>query len=191
MVKRTVVTAPGDFLITRRLPLCPNAPFTRMVALIQSADAASTNMEMVPSRYEGTPVVESGGMNLSADPAVARDLQRIGFNLTAFCQQPYAQVRHEGRARHAAGAGGNGVRLRRCGAPPSRGAHTGVSGDHLEPDRCGRLCIHVCAWSPGRGAAGRRPGPTGAQSAAPSILSRRRPRAHGGDLTPSPGSSAG
>jgi poly-gamma-glutamate synthesis protein (capsule biosynthesis protein) len=84
MTKRIIVTATGDSLITRRLPPYPDDPFARMVALIQSADVAFTNMEMVLSRYEGTPVVESGGMNLSADPAVARDLQRIGFNLTAF-----------------------------------------------------------------------------------------------------------
>ncbi len=84
MTKRIVVTATGDSLITRRLPPYPDDPFAGMVALIQSADVAFTNMEMVLSRYEGTPVVESGGINLSADPAVAQDLQRIGFNLTAF-----------------------------------------------------------------------------------------------------------
>lgn len=84
MGKRMVVTATGDSLITRRLPQHPDEAFTRMAALIQSADAAFTNMEMVRSRYAGTPVVESGGINLSADPAVARDLPRLGFNLTAF-----------------------------------------------------------------------------------------------------------
>ncbi len=84
MAKRIVVTATGDALITRRLPPYADDAFTRMVALIQSADVAFTNMEMVLSRYAGTPVVESGGINLSAEPAVARDLQRIGFNLTAF-----------------------------------------------------------------------------------------------------------
>lgn len=84
MAKRIAVTATGDSLITRRLPAHPDDAYTRMVALIQSADVAFTNLEMVLSRYAGTPVVESGGMNLSADPAVARDLQRLGFNLTAF-----------------------------------------------------------------------------------------------------------
>ena len=84
MAKRITVTATGDALITRRLPAYRDDPFQRMVALIQSADAAFTNMEMVLSDYAGTPVVESGGINLSAEPAVARDLQRLGFNLTAF-----------------------------------------------------------------------------------------------------------
>jgi poly-gamma-glutamate synthesis protein (capsule biosynthesis protein) len=84
MTRRVVVTATGDALITRRLPDYSDEPFRRMVELIRSADVAFTNMEMVLSRFRGTPVVESGGMNLSADPAVASDLQRIGFNLTAF-----------------------------------------------------------------------------------------------------------
>jgi poly-gamma-glutamate capsule biosynthesis protein CapA/YwtB (metallophosphatase superfamily) len=84
MARRIVVTATGDSLITRRLPAYDDAPFARMVDLIQSADVAFTNMEMVLSNYEGTPVVEAGGGNLSAEPEVARDLQRLGFNLTAF-----------------------------------------------------------------------------------------------------------
>jgi poly-gamma-glutamate synthesis protein (capsule biosynthesis protein) len=84
MAKRFVVTATGDSLITRRMPAYTDAGFTGLVDLIQSADVAFTNMEMVLSDFEGTPVVESGGMNLSAPPGVARDLQRLGFNLTAF-----------------------------------------------------------------------------------------------------------
>jgi poly-gamma-glutamate synthesis protein (capsule biosynthesis protein) len=84
MAKRFVVTATGDSLITRRMPAYTDAGFTGLVDLIQSADVAFTNMEMVLSEFEGTPVVESGGMNLSAHPGVARDLQRMGFNLTAF-----------------------------------------------------------------------------------------------------------
>lgn len=84
MARRFVVTATGDALIARRLPAYGDRAFTDMVGLIESADVAFTNMEMVLSRYRGTPVVESGGMNLSADPGVARDLQRLGFNLTAF-----------------------------------------------------------------------------------------------------------
>lgn len=82
--RRTVVTATGDSLITRRMPDYRDEPFTRMVELIRSTDIAFTNMEMVLSDYKGNPVVESGGGNLSADPRVASDLQSMGFNLTAF-----------------------------------------------------------------------------------------------------------
>ncbi len=84
MGKRIVVTATGDSLISRRIPAHQDPSLTRLVDLIQSCDVAFTNMEMVLSDYRGTPVVESGGLNLSANPGVARDLQRMGFNLTAF-----------------------------------------------------------------------------------------------------------
>ena len=84
MADRITVTATGDSLITVRLPDYPDDGFRQMVDLIQSCDVAFTNMEMVLSNYQGSPVVESGGGNLSAHPDVARDLMRIGFNLTAF-----------------------------------------------------------------------------------------------------------
>ena len=82
MGKRFVVTATGDSLISRRIPAIQERSFTDLVELIRSCDVAFTNMEMVLSDYRGTPVVESGGLNLSAGPGVARDLQALGFNLT-------------------------------------------------------------------------------------------------------------
>lgn len=84
MTNRITVTATGDSLITRRMPDYQDEAFTDMIALIKTADVAFTNMEMVLSNYEGSPVVESGGGNLSAEPGVARDLQDMGFNITAF-----------------------------------------------------------------------------------------------------------
>ncbi len=84
MGKRFVATATGDSLVCRRIPDFRDDAFRRMTDLIQGCDIAFTNMEMVLTDYRGTPVVESGGLNLSASPAVARDLQRLGFNLTAF-----------------------------------------------------------------------------------------------------------
>jgi poly-gamma-glutamate synthesis protein (capsule biosynthesis protein) len=84
MTRTITVTATGDALITRRLPQYRDEAFARVAGVIQSADVAFTNMEMVLSDYQGSPVVEAGGGNLSAEPAVARDLQRLGFNLTAF-----------------------------------------------------------------------------------------------------------
>lgn len=83
MQERIVVAATGESLITRRLPEYRDGPFRRLGELIRSADVAFTHLETVLSGYRGTPVVESGGMNLSAEPAVAADLQRMGFNLAA------------------------------------------------------------------------------------------------------------
>ncbi|HLJ61583.1 MAG TPA: CapA family protein [bacterium] len=99
MPKRIAVTATGDSLITRRMPVYDDPPFADMLRLIQSADARFTNMEMVLSGYRGTPVVESGGMNLSATPDVARDLMRMGFNLTAFANNHTLNYGEEGCLR--------------------------------------------------------------------------------------------
>jgi len=96
MPRRMIVTATGDALISRRLPDYQDEPFRRIVELIRSANVAFTNMEMVLSRYRGSPVVESGGMNLSAEPGVAADLQRIGFNLTAFANNHTLNYGEEG-----------------------------------------------------------------------------------------------
>ena len=84
MTRRIVVTATGDSLITTRMPEYRDLEFQEMLGLIRSCDVAFTNMEMVLSNYQGHPVVESGGGNLSAHPLVARDLMQMGFNLTAF-----------------------------------------------------------------------------------------------------------
>lgn len=84
MPRRITVTAAGDALITTRMPDFPDAPFQDLCALIRAADVAFINMEMVLSNYAGVPVVEAGGGNCSADPRVALDLMRMGFNLTAY-----------------------------------------------------------------------------------------------------------
>ena len=84
MTQKQTVTATGDALITIRMPEYQDDDFTRMVEMIQSCDIAFTNLEVVLSDYRGTPVVENGGGNISAHPDVARDLMRMGFNLTAF-----------------------------------------------------------------------------------------------------------
>ncbi len=78
------LTATGDALITRRLPLYGDAAFRGMTELIQSCDVAFTNTEVTLSRFRGSPVVESGGMALSTDPRCAHDLRQLGFNCTAF-----------------------------------------------------------------------------------------------------------
>jgi poly-gamma-glutamate synthesis protein (capsule biosynthesis protein) len=89
MPKRITVTASGDSLITRRMPSYDDPPFVEMLRIIQSADVKFTNMEMVLSRFRGTPVVESGG----------RDLMRMGFNLTAFANNHTLNYGEEGCLR--------------------------------------------------------------------------------------------
>ncbi|MFW6074486.1 MAG: CapA family protein [Chloroflexota bacterium] len=74
------VVLSGDALITREY--APRAD-SRLLELLAEADVRFTNMEMLFNHYQGTPAVEAGGLHLSASEAVARDLQKTGFNLFA------------------------------------------------------------------------------------------------------------
>jgi poly-gamma-glutamate synthesis protein (capsule biosynthesis protein) len=96
MPQHITVAATGDALIARRLPHYRDERFQGLLELLGSVDVAFTNFETVISRYRGSPVVESGGGNQSADPTVARDLQRMGFNLTAFANNHTLNYGEEG-----------------------------------------------------------------------------------------------
>jgi len=96
MAKRMRLTATGDALITRRMPLYDDPAFMEMVALIRACDVAFTNTEVTLSRFRGWPVVESGGMALSVDPRCAHDLRQLGFNCTAFANNHTLNYGEEG-----------------------------------------------------------------------------------------------
>ena len=96
MTKRMRLTATGDALITRRMPLYDDPAFMGMVELIRGCDVAFTNTEVTLSRFRGWPVVESGGMALSVDPRCADDLRRLGFNCTAFANNHTLNYGEEG-----------------------------------------------------------------------------------------------
>ncbi len=66
------------------MPEYQDAEYQQMLKLIRSADVAFTNTEIVMSNFEGSPVVDSGGGNISTDPRMAADIRKMGFNLTAF-----------------------------------------------------------------------------------------------------------
>lgn len=84
MPREITFTATGDSLISRRMPEYQDAEYQQMLKLIRSADVAFTNTEMVMSSFQGSPVVDSGGGNLSTHPRMAGEIRRMGFNLTAF-----------------------------------------------------------------------------------------------------------
>src|SRR3954453_8543870 len=90
------LTATGDALITRRMPLYDDPAFSGMVDLLRGCDVAFTNTEVTLSRFRGWPVVESGGMALSVDPRCAQDLRRLGFNCTAFANNHTLNYGEEG-----------------------------------------------------------------------------------------------
>jgi len=99
MTKRLRLTATGDALITRHMPLYDDPAFMGMVELIRGCDVAFTNTEVTLSRFRGWPVVESGGMALSVDPRRAHDLRQIGFNCTAFANNHTLNYGEEGVLR--------------------------------------------------------------------------------------------
>jgi len=61
MAKRMRLTATGDALITRRMPLYDDPAFMRMVELIRGCDVAFTNTEVTLSRFRGSDLPTGGG----------------------------------------------------------------------------------------------------------------------------------
>ncbi|MEZ4520095.1 MAG: CapA family protein [Thermomicrobiales bacterium] len=70
----------GDALITR--PYSPRAD-ERLAELLASVDVRFSNLEMLLNNYGGTPMVEAGGLHLSAPPSIGRELMDLGFNIFA------------------------------------------------------------------------------------------------------------
>ena len=78
------VALTGDSLITRPLSPYKEPPYVQLIDLLRAQDAAFTNLEMNLHNYEVYPMVESGGLHLSADPAIAKELVWAGFRLASF-----------------------------------------------------------------------------------------------------------
>ncbi len=74
------VVLSGDALITR--PYAPRAD-ARLKALLASADVRFSNLEMLLNDYHGTPMVEAGGLHLSAPITIGQDMLDTGFNIFA------------------------------------------------------------------------------------------------------------
>lgn len=74
------VVLSGDALITR--PYAPRAD-KKLKDLLAQADVRFANLEMLLTDYQGTPMVEAGGLHLSAPVSIGRDLMDTGFNIFA------------------------------------------------------------------------------------------------------------
>ncbi len=69
----------GDAILTRRYPHRSSpGPF---VETVQAADAGVVNLEVLLHDYEGYPAANGGGTYMRAPPAVADDLEWMGFGL--------------------------------------------------------------------------------------------------------------
>src|SRR5262249_45191447 len=73
----------GDSLITQKLSVHTDPPFTKMIEMIRGADVAFTNFEMLLHDYEPYPSTESGGTYMRAEPSIAKELVWAGFDMVA------------------------------------------------------------------------------------------------------------
>jgi poly-gamma-glutamate synthesis protein (capsule biosynthesis protein) len=71
----------GDSIITRKLSVYTEPPFTKMIELIRGADVAFANLEMLFHDYEPYPMTQSGGTYMRADPALAKEIAWAGFDI--------------------------------------------------------------------------------------------------------------
>jgi poly-gamma-glutamate capsule biosynthesis protein CapA/YwtB (metallophosphatase superfamily) len=78
------VALTGDAIITRPWSSKRDLDFLNMLHVVQSQDAAFTNLEICLLDYETYPMVESGGLHLRASPALAKELSWAGFRLVSF-----------------------------------------------------------------------------------------------------------
>ena len=93
------VVLSGDALITR--PYRPRAD-ARLVDLLASADVRFSNLEMLLNDYRGTPMVEAGGLHLSASPAIGQSLLDTGFNVFATANNHSLDSGTDGLQQHIA-----------------------------------------------------------------------------------------
>jgi poly-gamma-glutamate synthesis protein (capsule biosynthesis protein) len=82
------LAAVGDLIISRPLtPTIPNDPgFAAVVKILQGADTAFGNFETAvvdPARVVGHPYPGAGDVALVAEPAAAKDLARMGFDVVS------------------------------------------------------------------------------------------------------------
>jgi len=70
-------------MITRRVTRRLDPAVQRLVDLVQGADLAFTNLEVLPNDFRGFPIQESGGTHLAARSWVLDDLLDFGFTLFA------------------------------------------------------------------------------------------------------------
>lgn len=71
----------GDSMVTRRTSLDGDPDARELRHVIESADLAFTNLEVLPNDFRGYPALESGGTHLAAHSWVVDELLQMGFDL--------------------------------------------------------------------------------------------------------------
>ncbi|TIP23318.1 MAG: CapA family protein [Mesorhizobium sp.] len=79
----TTLALTGDSIIQRRLLSSTDSKLKPLFDIIRAADAAFTNLEVLPNDYRGHPALESGGSHFGAPSWVLDELVEAGFNIFA------------------------------------------------------------------------------------------------------------
>ncbi|WP_342629900.1 CapA family protein [Nguyenibacter vanlangensis] len=77
------ISLTGDSILFRRLNSLSDPTCRGLFDKIRACDVSFTNLEMLPSNFEGDPVFDHGGSHFSARPWVLDDLSEAGFSLFA------------------------------------------------------------------------------------------------------------
>lgn len=105
----------GDSILQRRLHARTDPVVKPLFDLVQAADVAFTNLEVLPNDYRGDPALESGGSHFGAPAWVVDELVDAGFDLFAFATNHSLDYGIAG-LRHALDAlGARGVLHAGCG----------------------------------------------------------------------------
>ncbi|HLA90886.1 MAG TPA: CapA family protein [Gemmatimonadaceae bacterium] len=86
----------GDALITRPLAPYREPEFLRMLDLLRGADAAFANLEMLFHDYEPSPMYQSGGTWMRAEPALAKELAWAGIDVVGMANNHTGDYGPEG-----------------------------------------------------------------------------------------------
>lgn len=79
----TTLALTGDSIIQRRLNSTTDAELVTLFDIVRAADAAFTNLEVLPNDYRGDPALDSGGSHFGAPAWVLDELVEAGFDLFA------------------------------------------------------------------------------------------------------------
>ncbi|MER8602002.1 CapA family protein [Mesorhizobium sp. M1339] len=79
----TTLALTGDSILQRRLLSSTDPTIKPLFDIIRDADAAFTNLEVLPNDYRGHPALESGGSHFGAPSWVLDELVEAGFNMFA------------------------------------------------------------------------------------------------------------
>ncbi len=137
----------GDAIITRRLSVYDEPEFLALRELVQGATAAFVNLEILLHNFEPDviPATQSGGTYMQADPAMARELAWMGFDMVSMANNHtgdygYGGLRRTTAAVEAAGLvhAGTGENLAEAREPgfleTSRGRVALLAGASTFPD---------------------------------------------------------